>query len=280
MDAQIYETRSTEKQTTRFPAISWGAIFGGLASGLAVYLLLALFGLAAGLSAINPQSTEPVGKVPMMAAIWTGISLILSAFAGGYVAARMSGYSRMADGLLHGLVAWGISTLVFAYVLTTSVGALVGGAFGIVGQGAKAVAGGAAATAGGVAGSSSAQNQLETLLKGSAGGGGTISKDSMAALQQRLSSGDRDGAINVMVNQMGFTEDRATQVVDKGNGALRIGTEHAAAGTGRGQLSCFRHVQGFLGSVCGSTPVYDPRVIGGALGSRATVKRRHPMAHR
>ena len=38
------------------------------------------------------------------------------------------------------MVAWGISTVVFAYVLTTSVGSLVGGAFGIVGQGAKVVA--------------------------------------------------------------------------------------------------------------------------------------------
>ena len=42
METEIFQTRTTEK--TIVPWISWGAIFGGLASGLAAYLLLTLLG--------------------------------------------------------------------------------------------------------------------------------------------------------------------------------------------------------------------------------------------
>src|SRR4051812_26035720 len=94
----------TQSRKTVLPSISWGAIFGGLASGLGMYLLLALLGIAAGLSAVNPQAAEPVGRVPMFTTIWTGISMIASAFVGGYVATRLSGMSRLADGILHGFV--------------------------------------------------------------------------------------------------------------------------------------------------------------------------------
>lgn len=281
METQNYETHTTSQisSRTRFPAISWGGIFAGLSSGLAIQLLLTLFGLAAGLSAVDPQSAEPVGRVPLMAGIWTGISLILSAFVGGYVAARMSGFSRLADGLLHGMVAWGLSTVIFAYALTTSAGSLIGGAFNIAGQGAKVVAGGAAATASGVAGSQSAQSQLETLLKGSGGGGGEINRESVTALQQRLSAGDRDGAISIMVNQMGFSEDRATQVADKGTGLLgsaqslpQQGRDVAtSAVSGLSKVSWGLFAALFLSMILG--------VSGGALGSRATVRRRHPLAH-
>ncbi|BCS52548.1 hypothetical protein [Geobacter sp. SVR] len=277
METQFYETRSTQR-ATRFPAISWGAIFAGLASGLAVQLLLTLFGIAAGLSALNPEAAEPMGRIPLMAVIWTGISLILAAFVGGFVAARMSGFSRLADGLLHGMVAWGISTVIFAYALTTSVGSLIGGAFSIAGQGAKAVAGGVAASAGGVAGSQSAQTQLESLLKGTSGGG-EVSKESLAALQQRLSAGDRDGAMDVMVNQMGFTQERAAQVLEKGStlfGAAQNAPQQArevatSAVSGLSKASWGLFVALLLSMILG--------IFGGAVGSRTALKRRHPLVH-
>lgn len=279
MDNQLFENRTSTTTTTRFPSISWGAIFGGVASGIAVQLVLTVLGLAAGLSAVDPQSTQPVGKIPLLAGIWTGISLILSAFTGGYIASRMSGYSRRADGVMHGMVAWGISTVIFAYVLTTSAGSMIGGAFSVVGQGARVVAGGAAATADIVADSQSSQNQLESLLKGSAGGGGEISKESLAALQQRMSAGDRDGAVSVMVNQMGFTQERATQMADRGmalfgsaqNMPQQARDVASSAVSGVSKVSWGLFLALLLSMILG--------VSGGALGARATDKRRHPLAH-
>ncbi|OGT98195.1 MAG: hypothetical protein A2X80_13665 [Geobacteraceae bacterium GWB2_52_12] len=279
MDNQLFENRTSTTTKTRFPSISWGAIFGGVASGIAVQLVLTVLGLAAGLSAVDPQSTEPVGKIPLLAGIWTGISLILSAFTGGYIASRMSGYSRRADGVMHGMVAWGISTVIFAYVMTTSAGSMIGGAFSVVGQGARVVAGGAAATADIVADSQSSQNQLESLLKGSAGGGGEISKESLAALQQRMSEGDRDGAVSVMVNQMGFTQERATQMADRGmalfgsaqNMPQQARDVASSAVSGVSKVSWGLFLALLLSMILG--------VSGGALGARATDKRRHPLAH-
>jgi hypothetical protein len=270
METQTFETRPAQR-STRFPAISWGAIFAGLASGFAVQLLLILFGLAAGLSAVDPQSAG-AGRIPLMAGIWTGISLILSAFTGGFVAAMMSGFSRLADGLLHGMVAWGISTVLFAYALTTSVGSLIGGAFGIAGQSARAVAGG-------VAGSPAARNQLLNLLKGSAGGEGEISQKSLTALQKRLAAGDRDGAVDVMVSRMGFSQKRAEQVVDRGEALFGSGQNMpqqargaaASAVSGLSKASWGLFIALLLSMILGIT--------GGALGSRTAVKRRHPLAH-
>lgn len=277
MDTQTTQGRITEKRSS-FPWISWGAIFAGLASGMGIYLLLALLGLAAGLTAVDPQAVEPVGKAPLITAIWTSISLVLSAFVGGYVAARMSGLSRLADGILHGLVAWSVSTLVFAFVISTSVGAVVGGAFSLLGQGAKAAAGGAAATSGKITGSPGMQNQLESLLKGSTGG--TVSKESLSNLQQDLSRGDREGAISVMTSQMGFTRDRAETLVDQGfalSGSARNLPEQARGAAASAVSGLTKVSWGLFIGVLLSLAL---GVAGGVAGSKASVKRRNPIYHR
>ncbi|MBT1071515.1 hypothetical protein [Pelotalea chapellei] len=122
-----------------FPGISWGAITGGLVSGMAIYIVFALFGLAAGLTPV--KTLRPSETMQIVSSVWTSISFIVSAFVGGYVSARMSGLSRLADGILHGLVVWGVSTLVFTFLLTTPLGSLVGGNFALVGQEGGIVAG-------------------------------------------------------------------------------------------------------------------------------------------
>lgn len=199
---------TTTPRRSYFSWISWGAIFAGLVVGTASYILLTLLGIAAGLSAVEPQAAQPVGAVPVATGIWTGISLLIAAFVGGYVAARMSGLSRLTDGMFHGFVAWGITTLLFAYLTTTAMGSLLGGAFGMLGQslrGAAQVVAGAPSGAGG---------QLEALIKGGSTEG-AITPESLQTLQQRLQAGDRQGAMDVMMNQMGFTQERANQVVDQ-----------------------------------------------------------------
>lgn len=130
-----------------FSWISWGSILAGVVVGLATYMLLALLGVAAGLSAVDPQSTNPAGSVPVATGIWTGISMLISAFGGGYVAARMSGLSRLGDGLFHGFVSWAVTTVLFAYLATTAVGSMLGGTFNILGQGVQGAAQGAVSEA-------------------------------------------------------------------------------------------------------------------------------------
>lgn len=261
--------------------ISWGAVFGGLVSGMSSYLLLALLGLAVGLAAVNPQSAEPVGRVPMMTGIWTGISMILSAFIGGYVTTRMSGLSRRTDGILHGFVAWGVSTLFFAYLITTSVGSVIGGAFSALGQGVKAAGGTTAGAIGAVASSPDAKSKLESLVTGS--GGAKMSKESAEKLQARLSAGDRDGAISLMVKDMGFTRDRATTVVDNGMTLFGTAKEKAGQVPEQSQQMATSAVSGlktaFLWLFAGVLLSMALSMGGGAFGAKAVAKRRMPLAH-
>lgn len=268
--AQTHESRLSEKKAV-VPWISWGAIFGGLASGMATFILLALLGVAAGITAIDPAAAEPVGNVPILAGIWTGVSMLLAAFIGGYVAARISGLSRRTDGILHGFVVWGVNTLFFVYLVTTSVGSLMGGVFNVLGQGIQA-------TTGAVAGAAGEGQSLQALITGSAGGGGNISQESMNQLQQRLDAGDREGAINVMVNQMGFTRDRASTVVDQAMkvqgaiGQLPSGQEMAqTAVSGLTRASWWLFAGVLLSMVLG--------ILGGFVGAKESGKRRTVLAH-
>jgi hypothetical protein len=61
--------------------------------------------------------------------IWYVVSGLIAAFAGGYIAARMSGKTEATTGALHGLTTWASTTLLVLYLLSTAVGSIVGGTF-------------------------------------------------------------------------------------------------------------------------------------------------------
>jgi hypothetical protein len=272
VDTRAGELRSVEARPgfakALIPHISWGAILGGLVAGMSIFFLLALFGLATGITAVDPGAAEPVGAVPIFTGIWMGISMLAGAFVGAYVAARMSGMSRRTDGILHGLVAWGVSTLFFVYLVTTGVGSLLGGAFSILGQGVQAATG----AAGGVATSPTAQQQIQELITGSPGA--QISGQSLSNLQQQMQAGNREGAIGVLVGEMGFTRDRAELVVDQGMAimgtAQGIQGEQVATSAVEGLTRAFWFLfAGVLLSLALS-------IFGGLLGAKAIVARRRP----
>jgi hypothetical protein len=115
----------------RFAPISWPAVFASLAVGVSVMLLLTLAGVAVGVSVVEPGADSP-RAITIGAAIWQTISMLIAALVGGYVAARLSGLRRTADGLLHGAVAWGATTVLYAALATTALGTLTAGMFGLL----------------------------------------------------------------------------------------------------------------------------------------------------
>jgi hypothetical protein len=275
MDVQAISSSQKIGSRPLFPWISWGAIFGGLAGGMATYMLLALLGLAAGLTAINPQEGAPPSGIPIATGIWTGISMLLSAFVGGYVASRLSGLSRMSDGIFHGFVAWGVSTLLFAYLLTTAVGSVLGGAFSFIGKGIQGAATGAASGGTTLLGSPDLQNQLESIVKGGSSEG-SVDPSSLKSLQDRLAAGDRNGAMQILTGTMGFSTDRANQVVDQGIALFGVSERlpqqarevASKTVTGLTMASWWLFVGVLLSMALG--------IWGGALGARATSRRRNP----
>jgi hypothetical protein len=65
--------------------------------------------------------------------IWLLVTGLISIWIGSWVAGRLSGGPLLADGMLHGIVSWCVSTLAMFYLLATAVGAVIGGAGALVG---------------------------------------------------------------------------------------------------------------------------------------------------
>jgi hypothetical protein len=129
--------------------ISWAAVFAGVILAMVVQLLLSMLGTGIGMSTVDPlQGETPGGRVlGLGAGIWWAVSSLIALFISGWVAAHLAGIPRTVDGVLHGLLTWGLSTLMTFYLLSTAVGSMIGGAFKLAGG----VASTAAQTVGAVA---------------------------------------------------------------------------------------------------------------------------------
>jgi hypothetical protein len=136
---------STERARIIAP-ISWPAIFASLAVGISVMLLLTLAGVAIGISVVEPGADSP-RAITIGAAVWQTFSMLFAALVGGYVAARLSGLRRTTDGVLHGAVAWGATTVLYAALATTAIGTLTAGMFGLLTPGASETANASASPA-------------------------------------------------------------------------------------------------------------------------------------
>lgn len=116
--------------------ISWAAIFGGVILALAIQLVLSLLGAGIGLGTVetNAGSTPSASSLGIGAGIWWVVSSCLALAAGGYAAAWLAGVEIRFDGMLHGLVTWGIATLVTFWLLTSTIGGIIGGGFSALGS--------------------------------------------------------------------------------------------------------------------------------------------------
>lgn len=85
--------------------VSWGAIFAGVVVALVIQVLLTMLGVGIGVATLDPQSGDnpAASTFSIVAGIWYLLSGIVSAFTGGYIAARMSGKTDETAGALHGL---------------------------------------------------------------------------------------------------------------------------------------------------------------------------------
>lgn len=129
--------------------LSWGAVFAGLVVATAVQIVLTLLGAGIGFAAWEPgESARGLG---IGAGIWAILSVLVSLYVGGLTTGRLAGILTRKDGALHGILLWGLSTIVTVWLLASGVTALAGGAFRMVGGVLGATSGVVAQAAGGVA---------------------------------------------------------------------------------------------------------------------------------
>jgi len=193
-----------------FPLMNWSSIFAGLVAGLATYILLMLMGVAAGLSAMEITAQDKgIDNVSTWTTAWNGISMLISAFVGGYVSARMSGLRRKLDGIMHGVVTWGATTLLFVVLSATATANLLGGAFNTLIQPNSP-----AAAASEAKDPASIANRLRSSLMPDINAN-ALTSENLQQLQTFITNKDRQGAIEFMTFTMGVEGGQATEIVDR-----------------------------------------------------------------
>lgn len=241
--------------------VRWPAVFAGVAVGLSIHLVLMLIGIAAGLTALDQAAQGDIRtdgrSAATVAAAWNGISMLIAAFIGGYVAARASGLRRTSDGVLHGVVSWAATTILTAILATSLFTSAMSGLFNVL----RDAAGPAADAA-----RSAAQSQ-----------GGAQAGAAAAEIMGMVREGRRDEALRTLQNRYGMSPDQARGVVDsmamasgnpqqtdpRSREQARNAAEQAAE---RGAMASWALVGTILLSLILA-------MIGGSMGTRAAGRR-------
>jgi hypothetical protein len=116
--------------------ISWSAIFAGVIAAILIHLLLTLLGTAIGMSSIDPMKEQnPLDGIGTGAAIWTGISMLISIAVGAWVSGRLA----QREGMLHGLLMFGVNTLFSLWLAVMLVNSAMHGAMNVMGAGLNVI---------------------------------------------------------------------------------------------------------------------------------------------
>jgi hypothetical protein len=120
--------------------ISWAAVAGAVVLVVVLQLLLSLLGAGVGLGTVNTNagSTPMASTLGIGAGLWWVLSSCMAIGVGGFIAAWFAGIEIRFDGVLHGLVTWGIATLLTFWLLSSAIGSVIGGGFSALGSVASA----------------------------------------------------------------------------------------------------------------------------------------------
>jgi len=126
-------TPAEDARTIMLNKVTWGAVFAGVVVMLVTQLILNLLGIGIGAATLDPAAgaaeNPSASSFSIGAGIWFVLAGVLASLAGGYAAGRLAGKPKESTASWHGLTAWALATLVIFYLLTTTVGGLLGGAY-------------------------------------------------------------------------------------------------------------------------------------------------------
>ncbi len=225
--------------------ISWAAIFGGVILGVAVQLLLSMLGAGIGLGTVNTNAgtTPDASSLGIGAGVWWVISSMIALAFGGYVSAWLAGIELRWDGVLHGLITWGIATLLTIYLLSSAVGGIIGGGFSALGSVASAAGSGVKDAAQPLAQAAGVspdvlQQQAQAYLKPTSPDPATMTpQDAQKEVATNLvtyakggpdAAAAKDRVINIMAAQQHVGRDQAAKQFDDAQAKLQQTKDQAA----------------------------------------------------
>jgi hypothetical protein len=103
--------------------IRWGPIMAGLFTAISALAVLTLLGLAAGASVVD--TADEARRVAIGTGVWTGLSALLSFFAGGWIAARFAALRDERHALIHGAMVWAVAVPLVLFLLTGGLGSFL-----------------------------------------------------------------------------------------------------------------------------------------------------------
>ena len=263
--------------------ISWAAIFGGVILAVTLQITLSFLGSGIGLSQVNLNngSTPTASSFGIGAGLWWIISSCIALLVGGYVSAWLAGVETRFDGLLHGLITWGIAMMLVLYLLGSAIGGIVGGGFSVLGGATKAAGIGLSGAAQPIAQATGVspdvlQQQAQAYLQPTAVAPSAMSpqqaqKDVAANLVTYAGGGSGAAAakariVDDMAAQMQVSHEQAEQKFDASQAKLqqtrdkavqdaRIAANRSASAAATGSFAAFTIL--VLGALCAA--------IGGAV---------------
>jgi hypothetical protein len=260
--------------------VSWGAILAGVATALVVQVLINLLGMGIGAWSLNAADTAnnpSASGFSIGAGIWWTVSGLIASFVGGAVAGRLSGAAQVSTARWHGFVTWATTTLVILWLLTTTVGALLGGTLTTLGNALGGVGRSAASAVSGITQNTDG-NALEARVRSLVNQNDTQNvQDSALAYVRASVNGDQqaaDAARNRAVDSLAKTANispdeargRLDQTIQQGRQTVEQAKQRAAEAaevTRKGVASA--GLFGFVALVLGAAAAWFG---GGVLAAR------------
>lgn len=133
-------TVATPPTSLSAPVVRWGALFAGAFVAVGVWGLLHMLGMSSGLISVDPEEASSLRSAGIGTGVWSLIAPIIALFVGGLATGRLAGPLSKLTGAIYGAVMWSLATIASLLILSTTVGAVVGGAVSVGGQVASAAA--------------------------------------------------------------------------------------------------------------------------------------------
>ena len=213
--------------------ISWGSIFAGVVTFMAVFITLSFISSALGFGILDPTSNNPLDGVGTGVLVWTVISLIISFLCAGFI----SGVASQRVGMLHGIVTWAASILIAFILISYTAVSAISGVGKLVGNVGSAVASGTANVAESAGNAASAgidkitsnlnvdTEELDANVK-------EILKDTdVEELQPAYLQGQLDQAgeeIKEAAKQIAVNPDQSDQIIENTTESLKARAENIA----------------------------------------------------
>lgn len=115
----------------RQPMLRWSAVFAGAAISVALWVLLQMLGMGAGLAAIDLDDSGSLRSIGIGTTIWSMLAPMIALFIGAFFAAKMAATYDQKVGASHGFVTWAIASLLGVVAMACLAALLARGAAGL-----------------------------------------------------------------------------------------------------------------------------------------------------